>query len=198
MEVRSIVVIDHETHREAGRMVSPPTRKAAACAVFTNPLAGRGALDDLSCLVDLAAEVGAVLTERALRALGGLPPHAYGKAAIIGTDGDLEHGAAMIHVRLGLAMRRGAGRGPALIPGNTKVAGPGASIDVVFGGTEDAWEYDVMDTMEVSIPGAPRADEIVLIVGFAAGGRPNARIRGAAPNQVAEVVRSLPNHRDIQ
>lgn len=191
MEIRNVVVIDHETHREAGRAVSPPTRKVAACAVIANPFAGRGAQDDLGELVDLSVEVGEVLTERALRALGDLRPSAYSKAVVVGTAGDREHGAAMIHVRLGLAMRRGIGGGKALIPGTKKVAGPGAAIDLVFGDLEDPWEYDTMDAMEISIPGAPKPDEIVLVIGFAAGGRPNARVRGATAEQAAEAARGL-------
>lgn len=191
MDIRRIVVIDQETDREAGRVVDPPTRQVAACAVIANPLAGQVARDDLSELVDLSVEVGTMLTERALRALGGQRPTAYGKAVIVGTGGDREHGAAMIHVRLGLAMRRGAGGGPALIPGVAKIAGPGAAVDLVFGDLHDGWEYDTMDAMEVSVPGAPKADEIVLIVGFATGGRPNARVRGATAAQAAEAARSI-------
>jgi len=191
MEIRSIVVIDQETTREAGRVVDPPTRKVAACAVIANPLAGRPAQDDLDELVALSVEVGTILTERALRALGDRKPSAYGKAVIVGTAGDREHGAAMIHVRLGLAMRRGIGGGPALIPGLKKVAGPGSAIDLVFGAVEDPWDYDAMDAMEIAVPGAPKPDEIVLIVGFASGGRPNARIHGASAKQVAELVSSL-------
>jgi hypothetical protein len=191
MEIRQIVVIDHETWREAGRAVTPPTRKVAACAVIANPFAGKPAQDDLAAMVDLSVEVGTILTERALRALGDRKPSAYAKAVIVGSAGDREQGAAMIHARLGLAMRRGVGRGLALIPGVKKVAGPGASIDLVFGDIDNGWEYDTMDAMEVSVPGAPKADEIVLIVGFAAGGRPNARIRGASPEQVAALVREM-------
>jgi hypothetical protein len=190
MEIRSMVVIDQETHREAGRAVDPPTRKVAACAVLANPFAGRGAQDDLEELVALSVEVGAILTQRALSALGDRKPSAYGKAVIVGTDGDREHGAAMIHVRLGLAMRRGIGGGTALIPGTKKVAGPGASIDLVFGDLEDPWEYDTMDTMEVAVPGAPKPDEIVLAVGLSAGGRPNARVRGATAEQAAAAART--------
>lgn len=67
----------------------------------------------------------------------------------------------MIHVRIGLAMRQGAGGGPALIPGNCKVGGPGTQIDVIFGGLEDAWDYDAMDTMTVSVADAPRQDEVL-------------------------------------
>ena len=191
MEIRQIVIIDHETWREAGREVAPPTRKVAACAVIANPFAGKPAQDDLAPMVELSVEVGTILTERALRALGDLKPSAYGKAVIVGTAGDREQGAAMIHARLGLAMRRGVGRGLALIPGIKKVAGPDAAIDLPFGDIDDGWGYDTMDAMEVSVPGAPKPDEIVLIVGFAAGGRPNARIRGAAPEQVAALVREI-------
>jgi hypothetical protein len=189
MEIRQIIVIEHETCRQTGRPVAPPARKVAACAVIANPFAGRAAQDDLTTLVDLSAEVGVLLTERALRRLDARPS-AYGKAAIVGSAGDREHGAAMIHVRLGLAMRRGIGGGAALIPGVEKLANPGASVDLVFGGVEDGWDYDAMDSMEISIPGAPKPDEIVLVVGFATG-RPNARIQGASAEQVARLVGSL-------
>jgi Amino acid synthesis len=187
-DIRRVVVIDEETWAEAGRAVSPPTRKVAACAVLANPLAGRPAQDDLEPLMALSVEVGTLLARRALAALGG-PPTAYGKAVIVGTAGDREHGAALIHPRLGLAMRRVIGGGRALIPGTEKVAGPGAAIDLVFGGLDDAWEYDAMDAMEVAVAGAPTPDEVVLVVGLAAGGRPNARVRGATPDEVAAAAR---------
>jgi Amino acid synthesis len=190
MDIRSITVIDKETHREGGRAVAPPARKVAACAVLGNPLAGEGPEADLAPLVELSVEAGTLLTGRALDALPGLRPRAYSKGVIVGLGGALEHGAAMIHVRIGLAMRRGVGRGLALIPGTKKVAGPGAAIDLLFGGIDDAWDYDAMDAMEVSVPGAPAPDEVLLIVAFATG-RPNARIKGASPDQVAALVQSL-------
>lgn len=191
MEIRQLVIIEQETWREAGRALATPVRKAAACAVLANPYANRPAMDDLTKLVDLSVEAGTILSERALRALGDPNPSGYGKAAIMGTAGDREQGAAMIHVRLGLTMRRAIGRGLALIPGVEKMAGPSASVDLVFGGVDDSWAYDAMDAMEISIPGAPRPDEIVLIVGFASGGRPNARIKGAPAAQVQALVEEL-------
>ena len=97
----------------------------------------------------------------------------------------------MIHVRLGLAMRQGAGGGPALIPGNAKVGGPGTSIDIIFGGLEDAWDYDAMDTMTVSVADAPRPEEILLIVAFLGGTRPNARIKGASSIEVETLVKRI-------
>lgn len=191
MTIRQVILIDQEVRTEAGRATAVPTRRVAACAVLANPFAGKPAVDDHGRLVDLSVEVGTLLTERALKALGGVAPCGYGKAALVGTAGDLEHGAAMIHVRIGLAMRAGLGTGPALIPGNAKVGPAGTPIDVIFGGIEDAWDYDAMDTMQVTVPDAPRPDEILLVVAFLAGGRPNARIKGASPAQVAELVRKL-------
>jgi hypothetical protein len=97
----------------------------------------------------------------------------------------------MIHVRLGLAMRQAAGGGPALIPGNAKVGAAGSPIDIIFGGLEDAWDYDAMDSMTVAVADAPRPDEILLAVAFLGGTRPNARIKGASPAQVDELVRRM-------
>ena len=191
--IRQIVVIERETRIETGYPIVPCTRQVAACAVLANPYAARRSASDseLTELTQISVEVGAELTARALeRFPTERPPIAYSKGVIVGIDGDREHGAAMIHARLGLAMRQGLRAGPALIPGTKKVAQPGAAIDLIFGGAEDAWNYDAMDAMEVSIPGAPRPDEIVLIVAFATA-RPNARTNGASPDQVAEAMRQI-------
>lgn len=191
MELRQLVVQCQEIHSEGGRALSTPTLRAAACAVLHNPYAGGAPLDDFTPLVERSVEVGALLTTRALALLGGQPVRGYGKAALVGTAGDLEHGASMIHVRLGLAMRKGAGGGPALIPGTAKVGPPGCPIDILFGGLEDAWDYDAMDCVTLRVEDAPRPDEILLAVAFLAGTRPNARIAGASQAQVADAVRKL-------
>lgn len=190
MEIREVHVTVQEVHRHAGRAVNPAARRVVACAVLRNPRAGSPALEDLGEFVDISVAAGELLTARALEALGGAKPVAYGKAALVGEGGDLEQGAAMIHCRVGLAMRKALGAGLALIPGNAKCGGPGAAIDIVLGGIDDAWSYDAMDTVEARVPGAPRADEIVLAVAFATG-RPNARIRGAAEAAVRELVAGL-------
>ena len=135
-------------------------------------------------------KAGELLSQRALALLGGRKPTAYGKGVLVGEAGDLEQGAAMIHCRIGLAMRTAIKAGNALIPGNAKLAGPGATLDIVLGGIDDGWSYDPMDTMEIRVPGAPRADEFVLAVAFATG-RPNARIKGAAESTVRELVKKL-------
>ncbi len=191
MDIRQIVLIDQEVRSEGGRTVDRPTRRVAAAAVLRNPFAGKPAIDDFSQLVDMSVQCGEMLTARVLAALDGHKPIGYGKAALVGTAGDLEHGASMIHVRIGLAMRKGAGGGPALIPGNAKVGAAGTPIDIIFGGLEDAWNYDAMDTMSVWVPDAPRPDEILLAVAFLAGGRPNARIKGAPAAAVEELVRTM-------
>lgn len=191
MKFRQITLVSQDIFSEGGRELAAPCRRVAACGVLHNPYAGGPPIDDFGALVDLSVEAGNVLSARALEALGPLKPRGYGKAVLVGTSGDLEHGASMIHVRIGLAMRQAAGGGPALIPGNARVGGPGAPIDVIFGGLDDSWDYDAMDTMTVSVADAPRPDEILLIVAFLGGTRPNARIKGASPEQVAEVVRKI-------
>jgi Amino acid synthesis len=190
MDIRKILDFGQEVHIEGGRKLKLPTRAVAAAAVVKNPAAGKPALDDHTELVDLSVQLGDLLTKRCLDRLGDPRPRAYGKAVVVGTAGDLEHGAAMIHVRIGLSMRRGIGRGLALIPGNGKVGGPGTPIDLVFGGVDNGWDYDAMDTLPIIVADAPRPDEILLIVGFATG-RPNARIAGASEKQVADLVRIL-------
>lgn len=191
MDVRQILLFDQEVHREGGRRLAAPTRRVAAAALVHNPFAGGPPLDDFSELVDMSMRCGEILTQKIMQALGPLKPVGYGKAALVGLAGDLEHGAAMIHVRMGLAMRKGAGGGPALIPGNAKVGAAGSSIDVIFGGIEDGWNYDAMDAMTITAPDGPRADEILLVVAFLAGGRPNARIRGATQSAVAALVEDM-------
>ncbi|HKU04868.1 MAG TPA: amino acid synthesis family protein [Bradyrhizobium sp.] len=191
MKFRSVTVISQDVLSEGGRDLASPCRRVAACGVLHNPYAGKPPIDDFTGLVELSVEAGKILTARALEALGSLKPRGYGKAVIVGTSGDLEHGASMIHVRIGIAMRQGAGGGPALIPGNAKVGGPGTPVDVIFGGLEDAWDYDAMDTMTVSVGDAPRPDEVLLVVAFLGGTRPNARIAGASQTLVAEAVRKL-------
>ncbi|MGE3376610.1 MAG: amino acid synthesis family protein [Vicinamibacteria bacterium] len=190
MEVRQIHLFVQEIAEQAGRPVRPPALRAACCAVLANPRAGQPAMDDFESYVAASVEVGEVLTRRALDGLGGRVPVAYGKAALVGEAGDLEQGAAMIHCRIGLAMRTAIRAGNALIPGNARMGGPGEALDIVLGGIDDGWHYDAMDTMTVGVPGAPRADEILLAVAFATG-RPNARIAGASEATVRELVARL-------
>ncbi len=191
--VRQLHVFERDTLMEGGQQAGQPSRHVVAAAVFQNPYAGKGAASDeaLNHLADISVEIGALLTERALARFADQPrPRAYGKAVVVGLNGESEHGAAMIHPRLGLSMRRGLRAGPALIPGNAKVASAGTSIDLIFGGAGDAWDYDAMDAISVNVPGAPLPDELLLFVGFGTV-RINARVQGASAQQVAKVVAEI-------
>ena len=100
----------------------------------------------------------------------------YGKGAIVGTDGELEHTAAVLHPRFGASVRAAIGGGADIIPGTKKVAGPGASITMPIGNKDDRWEFDDMDSAEIMIGDAPRANEMVIAIVYSVGGRPHARV----------------------
>jgi len=149
--------------------------RVAACAVIANPLAGR-AQDDLEELIGMGAELGELLVREALTVLT-RPAISYGKAAIVGTSGDLEHAAAILHPRMGKPMRAAIGGGQAIIPSNVKIGAVGATIDVPLGDKDDVWVFDQFDTLSVMVANAPRPDEILVIVALADGGRPRARVK---------------------
>ena len=190
MDIREIHLITQEIHHPSGVAIDPPALRVAACAVLSNPARGSAGPDTLDDCIAESTRIGDLLVRRSLDALGGRRPIAFGKGVIVGEAGDLEQGAAMIHCKIGLSIRAAIKAGYALIPGNAKRGGPGASIDVVLGGIDDGWHYDAMDTMEIHVPGAPRADEILLIVAYATG-RPNARIVGASEETVRNLVNGM-------
>lgn len=152
-----------------GEPCAPVTRVAVA-GVFRNPLAGRFA-HDLSPLFDIGAELGERLAAQAVAMLGA-PPVSYGKAAIVGVAGDMEHGGAVIHPRLGAPMRAASGGGAAVIPSNVKIGSAGASIDLPLGHKDNPWSFDHFDTMTLCVPDGPAPDEIVMFLAYADRGRP--------------------------
>jgi hypothetical protein len=176
-EIRKLITIVVATRREQGREVEPPSRQAAAIAVIRNPYAGRYS-NDLSELEESGAELGQLLAARAVDALGIAPGdvHSYGKAAIVGTEGEKEHAAAVLHPRLGKPVRELIGPAGAIIPSAKKIAGPGAAIDCPLHYKDDAWKFSHFDAMEISVADAPRADEIVVILALSDAGRPLHRV----------------------
>ncbi|MGI4940775.1 MAG: amino acid synthesis family protein [Janthinobacterium lividum] len=180
--IRKVVTLVEDTHSEAGEAVTPPTRKAAALAVIANPYAGRH-VPDLAELVEIGAMLGDLLGRRAAAALGA-PVQGYGKAAIVGEDGELEHAAALLHPKLGAPLREAVGGGAALIPSAKKRGGMGAAIDVPLGHKDAAYVRSHFDAMEVRIPDAPRRDEIVVAVVVTSAGRPLPRIGGLQAHEV--------------
>ena len=183
--IRKLFTIVEETHQEAGEKVAPPTRKAAAIAVISNPYAGRH-VADLSELVEIGELLGGLLGERAVAALGIAPAdvQSYGKAAIVGEDGELEHAAAILHPKLGAPLRRAVEKGAALVPSAKKRGGMGAAIDVPLGHKDAAFVRSHFDAMEIRVPDAPRRDEIVVAVVVTDSGRPIPRIGGLTVDQV--------------
>ena len=135
MNIRKTVTLLEEINSEYGAGVNPPLRRVAIAAVLDNPLAGKAAGADLKPLIDASLDLGASLTKAARATLGVSPAQlrAYTKAALVGIGGDLEHGAAMIHPRLGMAMRRAIKRGRVIIPGHAKVGPPGTTVDLIYG-----------------------------------------------------------------
>lgn len=178
MEIRKFVTTCEDTLAEAGRLTGRVVRKAVCSAVVTNPLAGRY-VDDLAELELLGGEISGELAERALAALGVAASEvsAYGKAAIVGTDGEIEHAAAVLHPRFGAPVRAAIGGGAEIIPSTKKVAAAGASITLPLLQKDDRWQFDQMDAAEVCIGDAPRPGEMVISVALAVGGRPLARTR---------------------
>ena len=193
MDIRKTVTLIEEIRSEYGAHANPPLRRVAIAAVLKNPLAGKAADTDIALLVGYSLDLGATLTKSALATLGASPLQlrSYAKAALVGTSGDLEHGAAMIHPRLGMAMRRTIKRGRVIIPGHAKVGPPGTAVDLLYGPVDEGWDLDAIDSTPVLIHDAPRSDEIVLWIGYAAGPRVNARSKGPDQKEVDELIASF-------
>jgi hypothetical protein len=183
--IRKIVTVVEETRVEGGRKVEPPTRRAAAIAVVRNPFAGTYA-EDLSELMEVGEELGGLLAERAVAALGvsGAQVESYGKAAAVGEDGELEHAAAILHPKLGAPFRRVLGKGAALIPSSKKRGGPGVALDIPLGHKDAAFVRSHFDGMEVRVGDAPRSDEIVVAVAVTDSGRPHPRVGGLRKEEI--------------
>ena len=184
-QIRKIVVQVDEVRREMGREVNPPTRRALAMAVIANPYAGSYAAQ-LDELIAIGEELGGLLGDKCVQALGIAPGQAqsYGKAAIVGEAGELEHAAAVLHPKLGAPLRKAVEKGAALVPSAKKQGSVGTAIDVPLGHKDAAFVRSHFDAMEARISYAPRANEIVVAVVVTDSGRPLPRIGGL---QVSEI-----------
>jgi len=184
-KIRKIVTLVEETRREMDKTIEPATRRAAAAAVIENPFAGRY-VQDLSELIEIGEELGALLTERAVVALGipGPSAESYGKAAAVGENGELEHAAAVLHPKLGTPVRRVLGRGAALIPSSKKRGGIGVTLDIPLGHKDAAYVRSHFDGMEIRVSDAPRANEILVAIAVTDSGRPLARVGGLTKDQI--------------
>ena len=183
--IRKILVQVDETRLEMGQVIDPPTRKAVAIAVIQNPCAGRY-VENLDELVAIGEEMGQLLGHRCVQALGIAPAqaHSYGKAAIVGEGGELEHAAAILHPKLGAPLRQAVEKGAALVPSSKKRGGLGTAIDVPLGHKDAAFVRSHFDAVEARVSDAPRANEIVVAVAVTDSGRPLPRIGGLQVHEI--------------
>jgi hypothetical protein len=184
-KIRKLIVQVEETHVEMDKAISPPTRKALAMAVIDNPYAGRYA-ESLDDLIAIGEELGGLLGKRCVEALGIAPEQAqsYGKAAIVGEAGELEHAAAILHPKLGVPLRIAVSKGAALVPSSKKCGGLGTAIDVPLGHKDAAFVRSHFDAMEARVADAPRPNEIVVAVVVTDSGRPLPRVGGLQSHEI--------------
>ena len=187
-KIRKIIVQTDEVRVEMGRDVQPPVRKALAMAVIENPFAGRY-VENLDELIAIGEELGGLLGARCVQALGIEPSQAqsYGKAAIVGEAGELEHAAAILHPKLGAPLRIAVEKGAALVPSSKKMGGLGTAIDVPLGHKDAAYVRSHFDAMEARVADAPRANEIVVAVVVTDSGRPLPRVGGLTVSEIKGV-----------
>jgi hypothetical protein len=183
--IRKLVVQVDETRREMGKDITPPTRRAVAIAVIENPYAGRYS-ENLDDLIAIGEELGALLGQKAVKALGIEPGQvqSYGKAAIVGENGELEHAAAILHPKLGAPLRVAVEKGAALVPSAKKRGSLGTAIDVPLGHKDAAFVRSHFDAVEARVSDAPRANEIVVAVAVTDSGRPLPRIGGLQASEI--------------
>jgi hypothetical protein len=183
--IRKLVVQVDEIRVEMGRAIEPATRRAVAMAVIANPYAGRYS-ENLELLSAIGEELGGILGSKCVEALGIAPEQAqsYGKAAIVGEGGELEHAAAILHPKMGSTLRQAVSKGAALVPSAKKMGGLGAAIDVPLGHKDAAFVRSHFDAIEARVADAPRANEIVVAIAVTDSGRPLARVGGLQPYEI--------------
>ena len=205
IDIRRVFTQVEDIHHEGGPRAAQPLRRGAIAAVLTNPYAGRYEPDILP-MMEALNPVGLDMARRLLAALA-VPAEAiqsYGKGAIIGAAGELEHGA-LWHVPGGYAMREllgwkgdaaayakgissggQSGNALAIVPSTKKVGPPGATLDVPLTHINASYVRSHFDAFEVRVPGAPKPDEMVLILAMGCGARVHARVGGLAADAIAK------------
>ena len=183
--IRKIAVLAEEIRHEGGPAPKQPKLRAAAMALVKNPFAGRHVEELQSAMEDLKP-LGLELTERLIAALGGDPKtiDGYGKGAIVGTQGEIEHGA-LWHVPGGYAMREKLGEAKAIVPSAMKVGAFGSRLDVPLGHINAAYVRSHFDAMEIGLADGPRVDEILFVLAMACGGRIHSRMGGLVADAIS-------------
>jgi hypothetical protein len=185
VDVRKIVASVEEIRHDFGPPLATPHRKGWVAAVIRNPYAGRfepeiaGMMDDLKPL-------GLECSQRLVSLLGGVERiEAYGKGSLIGAAGEIEHGA-LWHVPGGYAMRELLGQALAIVPSTAKIGGVGATIDIPIHHKDAAYVRSHFDAITVSVPDAPRAEELMFVLAMTIGPRPHARVGGLQASEISK------------
>ncbi|MGH6960921.1 MAG: amino acid synthesis family protein [Dongiaceae bacterium] len=184
IEIRKFATVVEEVFHEGGPAAARPLRQGACLAVIRNPYAGRY-VQDILPLMEALKPLGLEMARRLVAALGAASKEieAYGKGAIVGTAGELEHGA-LWHAPGGYGMREALGGTKAIVPSSKKVGGPGARLDVPLAHIDAAYVRSHFGAMEVGLPDAPKADEIVYILTMSTGARIHARAGGLRASEI--------------
>jgi Amino acid synthesis len=198
IELRRILTLVEEIYHEFGPMPAAPLRRGAAMAVVTNPYAGRFVAEIAPYMEELKL-LGRELAARLLSALEieAESVQGYGKGAIIGAAGELEHGALWhapggyglreaLGWRADTSSRAGHGNALAIVPATKKVGSPGCTLDVPLTHLNASYVRSHLDSIEVRAPGAPRSDEIVFVLAVSTGPRIHARVGGLQANQISQ------------
>lgn len=185
MDIRKHVIVTEKIIKQGGHMLEKPVTRVAAIAVITNPFADEF-VEDLTVLMDIGEQLGAFLGEKAAAALpGGMASaESYGKGAIVGMGGELEHAAAILHPKLGKPFREALGGGKAIIPSAKKMGPPGTALDVPTHFKDAAFVRSHFDAVEIRVQDAPRKEEIVVALVVTDGGRPFPRVGGLKKEEV--------------
>jgi hypothetical protein len=186
LEIRKIVTGSEEIHHDGGPLLAIPHRKAWVAAVLRNPFAGHYE-PDIAGMMDELKPLGLECSNRLVAALGGdaKQVEAYGKGSLVGSAGEIEHGA-LWHVPGGYAMRELLGQALAIVPSSAKVAAMGATIDIPIHHKDACYVRSHFDAITVSVPDAPRADELMFVLAMTTGGRPHARVGGLAASEISK------------
>lgn len=184
IKIRKFHTLIDETFHEGGPVADAPIRAAAVLAVVENPYAGRFE-PDITPMMEALKPLGLEMSRRLIEALGGDPGkiESYGKGAIVGEAGELEH-CALWHVPGGYAMRELLGDAAAIVPSSVKVGGMGARLDVPLGHINAAYVRSHFSAMEVGLNDAPRANEIVFALAMTTGGRIHQRVGGLRADEI--------------
>jgi hypothetical protein len=184
VQIRKRLLLVEEIFHEGGPVAPKPLRRAAALVVIHNPYAG-GYVEKIEDFMDDLKPLGLEMARSLITALGGDPKvvEGYGKGAIVGSTGEIEHGA-LWHVPGGYAMRDVLGGAKAIVASTKKVGGPGTRLDIPITHVNASYVRSHFDAMEVGIADAPRAEEILLALVMTTGARVHARVGGLKASEI--------------